>query len=57
LTELRNKAFDYIRQDGLAAKEGYFSAEQNAKLVKNAREYYRAMFRGRPNSWNVRDQL
>ena len=35
--------------------EQRFCAEQNARLVRNAEEYYRAMFRGRPNSWNVRD--
>ena len=56
LIELRKKAFHYLSQDGLVAREEYFCAEQNAKLVKNAEEYYRSMFRGRPNSWNVRDQ-
>lgn len=33
-----------------------FSAEQNARLVRNAEEYYRSMFRGRVSSWNLRDQ-
>ncbi len=33
-----------------------FFAEQNARVVKNAEEYYRAMFRGRVSSWNLRDQ-
>ena len=32
-----------------------FSAEQNARLVANAERYYRAMFRGRVSSWNLRD--
>jgi len=32
-----------------------FDAEQNARLVKNAEEYYRSMFRGRQSSWNLRD--
>jgi erythromycin esterase-like protein len=32
-----------------------FYAEQNARLVKNAEEYYRTMFRGRVSSWNLRD--
>src|SRR5438067_10790944 len=32
------------------------SAEQNARLVKNAERYYRSMFRGRASSWNLRDQ-
>ena len=33
-----------------------FAAEQNARLVKNAEAYYRAMFRGREDSWNLRDR-
>ena len=33
-----------------------FFAEQNARLVKNAEEYYRTMFRGGTQSWNLRDQ-
>jgi erythromycin esterase-like protein/predicted phosphoribosyltransferase len=33
-----------------------FYAEQNARLVVNAERYYRAMFRGGVQSWNLRDQ-
>jgi len=33
----------------------FFYAEQNARLVKNAEQYYRTMFRGRVSSWNLRD--
>jgi erythromycin esterase-like protein len=32
-----------------------FFAQQNARLVHNAEEYYRTMFRGRVSSWNLRD--
>jgi erythromycin esterase-like protein len=32
-----------------------FYAQQNARLVHNAEEYYRTMFRGRASSWNLRD--
>ncbi|MDE2605081.1 MAG: erythromycin esterase family protein [Burkholderiales bacterium] len=32
-----------------------FYAQQNARLVRNAEEYYRTMFRGRVSSWNLRD--
>ncbi|MFB2875658.1 erythromycin esterase family protein [Floridanema aerugineum] len=32
------------------------SAEQNARLVKNAEEYYRSMFSDRVSSWNLRDR-
>jgi erythromycin esterase-like protein len=32
-----------------------FYAQQNARLVRNAEEYYRTMFHGRISSWNLRD--
>ena len=32
-----------------------FFAQQNARLVRNAEEYYRTMFHGRVSSWNLRD--
>jgi erythromycin esterase-like protein len=32
-----------------------FYAEQNARVARNAEEYYRSMFRGRVASWNLRD--
>ena len=51
LRDLRAKAFDYARADG----EDFFQAEQNARLVRNAEEYYRTMFKGRVSSWNLRD--
>jgi erythromycin esterase-like protein len=38
------------------AEDEFFFAEQNARLVKNAEQYYRSMFRGRVSSWNLRDQ-
>jgi erythromycin esterase-like protein len=56
LIQLQQKARLYIERDGAFAGNEYFSAQQNAELVKNAEEYYRAMFRGRPNTWNLRDR-
>ena len=35
--------------------QALFSAEQNARLVRNAEAYYRSMFRSRSESWNLRD--
>ncbi|MFD0893795.1 erythromycin esterase family protein [Luteolibacter ambystomatis] len=35
--------------------EKLFPTEQNAAVVANAERYYRAMFRGRNASWNLRD--
>ncbi len=34
----------------------HFFAEQNARLVANAERYYRAIFRGGHESWNLRDR-
>ncbi|MGZ3798326.1 MAG: erythromycin esterase family protein, partial [Pseudobdellovibrionaceae bacterium] len=46
-----------LRLTDLEVKEGeLFSAQQNARIVKNAEEYYRAMLTGGAESWNVRDQ-
>jgi erythromycin esterase-like protein len=55
LVELRNAATEYAHRDGLVAEDEYFFAEQNARLVRNAETYYRAMFAGQVESWNLRD--
>jgi erythromycin esterase-like protein len=36
--------------------DAFFHAEQNARLVKNAEEYYRSMFSSHVSSWNLRDR-
>ena len=56
LVDLHRHAADYARRDGLVAADEAFYAEQNARTVKNAEEYYRTMFGGRATSWNFRDQ-
>jgi erythromycin esterase-like protein len=56
LVELKRRAAEYASRDGRVAEDEFFHAEQNARLVKNAEEYYRSMFRGRASSWNLRDQ-
>ncbi len=56
LVELQRRAHDYAQRDGRVPEDEFFYAEQNARLVKNAEEYYRAMFRGRISSWNLRDR-
>jgi erythromycin esterase-like protein len=53
--EMRQRAADLARRDGQVARDAFFFAEQNARLVKNAEEYYRAMFHERASSWNLRD--
>jgi erythromycin esterase-like protein len=56
LMELRRRAAEYARRDGWGAADEFFYAEQNARLVKNAEQYYRSMFRGHTLSWNLRDR-
>jgi erythromycin esterase-like protein len=56
LVELRRQAADYASRDGRVAQDEFFFAEQNARLVLNAEKYYRTMFRGRVESWNLRDR-
>jgi erythromycin esterase-like protein len=56
LLELQRRAGDYLRRDGLAAEDEQFYAEENARLVLNAEEYYRTMFDGAERSWNLRDR-
>ncbi|HEV7255799.1 MAG TPA: protein-L-isoaspartate(D-aspartate) O-methyltransferase [Mesorhizobium sp.] len=50
--ELLEKAFDYARETG---GESFLDAAQNARLVASAERYYRTMYRGGAESWNLRD--
>jgi erythromycin esterase-like protein len=56
LLELQRRAAELANRDGRVAADEFFFAEQNARLVRNAEEYYRQMFRGRVSSWNLRDR-
>jgi erythromycin esterase-like protein len=56
LVELRARAAEYARRDGRLAPDDFFFAEQNARVVASAERYYRAMFGGRAESWNLRDR-
>ena len=56
LVDLHRHAPDHTSRDGLLAQDELFHAEQNARTVKDAEEYYRSMFGGRASSWNLRDQ-
>jgi erythromycin esterase-like protein len=55
LVELQRRAADLAARDGRIPEDEFFFAEQNARLVKNAEQYYRTMFHGRVSSWNLRD--
>ncbi|HEY3519357.1 MAG TPA: protein-L-isoaspartate(D-aspartate) O-methyltransferase [Gammaproteobacteria bacterium] len=52
LSDLLRRRLEYERKD----EEEFFDATRNAALVKNAERYYRAMYYGRHESWNLRDQ-
>ena len=56
LEELRQRAAEYASRDGQIAADEFFYAEQNARLIRNAEEYYRTMFHGQVESWNLRDR-
>lgn len=55
LRELQRERSAILRREGLALEDEQFEAEQNARLVVNAEEYHRSMFKGRNTSWNLRD--
>ena len=52
LLDLLHKRLDYLVRDG----EDFFAAEQNARIVTAAEQYYRVMYYGDAVSWNLRDQ-
>jgi len=52
LDDLLQHRIELIAQDG----DQYFDAEQNARIVRAAERYYRAMYRGAVESWNLRDR-
>lgn len=56
LVELRRRAGEYLLRDGLVAEDEVFAAEQNARVVADAEEYYRTVFGGQAASWNLRDR-
>ncbi len=51
LEDMLGRQLDYAQRDGAQ----FFDAVLNAQLVANAERYYRAMFRGGNESWNLRD--
>jgi protein-L-isoaspartate(D-aspartate) O-methyltransferase len=51
LRELLARRMDYVAADG----DEWLDAAANARLVKNAEAYYRVMYHGAAESWNLRD--
>jgi erythromycin esterase-like protein len=56
LLELRERAAELVERDGSLPHDAHFYAEQNARLAANAEAYYRETYRGRTNTWNLRDR-
>jgi erythromycin esterase-like protein len=56
LVELQRRASEYARRGGPMGADELFYAEQNARLVKDAEQYYRSMFLQEVSSWNLRDR-
>ncbi|HWE45116.1 MAG TPA: protein-L-isoaspartate(D-aspartate) O-methyltransferase [Caulobacteraceae bacterium] len=51
LTEMLAARLNYAAHDG----DSFLDASANARLVKNAEAYYRVMYYGSAESWNLRD--
>ncbi len=49
--ELLSRRLDYARGDG----DSFLDAAQNARLIASAERYYRIMYYGGAESWNLRD--
>lgn len=52
LRDLLVHRLEYMRNDG----EAWFDAVQNARVVRAAESYYRVMYQGSTESWNLRDR-
>ena len=52
LVDLLKNRLGYLVKDG----EAFFNADQNARIVAAAEHYYRIMYYGSAQSWNLRDE-
>ncbi|MBL8689350.1 MAG: protein-L-isoaspartate(D-aspartate) O-methyltransferase, partial [Rhodospirillaceae bacterium] len=52
LADILSRQIAYAKKDG----EAFLDASANARLVKSAEAYYRAMYFGAAESWNLRDR-
>ena len=52
LQDLLNSRLENMKDDG----EAFFDAAQNARIVRAAEQYYRIMYEGSRESWNLRDR-
>ena len=54
LKRVQEQSWDYIKHGKVSADEAFY-IEQNARVVKNAENYYRSLFGSEVSSWNLRD--
>lgn len=54
--DMQRLAFEKFHTQPTSDAELLFYATQNARLVKNAEHYYRALFEAREITWNIRDE-
>jgi protein-L-isoaspartate(D-aspartate) O-methyltransferase len=52
LKSLLEERLRYCKNDG----DAFFDAARNATVISEAEKYYRAMYRGARDSWNIRDR-
>ena len=52
LLELLRHRGELLRRGGIVPEEALFEAEQNARVVAHAEEYYRTMYLGGASTWN-----
>lgn len=52
LTSLLARRMEYVQEDG----DSFFDAERNTAVVRDAERYYRVMYYGSRESWNLRDR-
>ncbi|KAI9094641.1 hypothetical protein DFS34DRAFT_706215 [Phlyctochytrium arcticum] len=55
LTDLVAKRYEYIKKEATTEADAQFVAEMNARVVKDAEEYYRCMLEEDVKTWNLRD--
>ncbi len=55
LVELLKHRSELLARDGTMAEDAQFEAEQNARVVARAEEYYRMMYFRGVSTWNLRD--
>jgi erythromycin esterase-like protein len=52
---LKKQATLMEESEGVDIEDAYFYAKVNAQVVRDAESYYRNLFSGRVNTWNIRD--